>query len=118
MGKRSHRLSGWLPSRPNRTRQSVMPSMLDRVEQEPIFDYEDLITRHRPPGLERPPRVEPERPRAAVPSHLPRLPLLSDPCATWLCPGCGRSLISAVHPPSKTPSTMYCTRACKTAHGG
>lgn len=100
---------------------SNMPAMTKDIPEPPIFEYLDLIARHRRgrPATGRNPSatLEPGAARlGAAPARSPKLPLLPALASTWLCPGCGRPLVSAVH--TIAPVTMYCTRACKARSEG
>jgi hypothetical protein len=101
-----------------------MPAMLtESVIERPIFEYLDLIERHRAgrPGTSRPPRPLDHDRRRLVEFQRSLEGRAGEECWSGLCAGCGRTLISATWNVDIGPRlrrVVYCTRACRAAHGG
>jgi hypothetical protein len=84
---------------PRKHKDNQPPAMTSTAPMMPIYDY----TVHLRTGIHR----MPERPAPAVTSHLDHGGRGSDLCAIGSCPGCGRTIISAVHP-SKATLRLMC----------
>lgn len=97
-------------------RRSDMPAMTSELVEKPMFEYLNLIERHR---WSRPVTPGPPMPGLGfklVPSIINVSTGINEPAACWPCPGCGKTLVSAVHNAWQPPVGMYCTRACREAH--
>lgn len=90
------------------------PAMTARLVESTVFDYLDLVERHRSGARVGATRRLEARPQP-VPSPLPSLDGIVGGTVCWSgwCPGCGRALISATTDSHVRPDAFYCSKACR-----
>jgi len=83
-----------------------MPAMLTRIPEKLVFDYNPVRLLRQKLGNIRPLAERASSPVGAV--SRPPIPGSNQTCWTGFCPGCGRTVISAVTDAGTRTDAYYC----------